>query len=136
MVSAGVNYLAVLIAGVAYFIMGAIWYQHWLFGNLWLKGVGKTKEQADADFKASKLVWVLIVSLITAYGIARIISYTGATTLYDAIMLSALAAICLVITNVSLNNTMEARPCKLTLVNGLFNLVGFVIMGAIIGYWR
>ena len=50
MESAGVNYLAVLAAGGAAWILGAVWYAAPVFGNAWMAGIGKTKEQVEKDF--------------------------------------------------------------------------------------
>ena len=136
MVSTGVNYLAILVAGVAYMILGAIWYSPALFGNAWMKGIGKTKEQVSADYTAFKMVWALIGSLIAAYGIARILSYMVAGTMWDAVLIALMAAICFVLTTTFINQSMEGRPTRLFFINGLYNLIGFFIMGLIIGGWR
>ena len=69
METVGVNYLAILVAGAAYTVLGAIWYSAALFGNAWLAGIGKSKEQANADFTPWKIVGAFIGSLISAYGI-------------------------------------------------------------------
>ena len=50
MESMAINYWAVLVAAVAYMILGAIWYSPILFGSAWMRLIGKTKEQAMADF--------------------------------------------------------------------------------------
>ena len=34
------NWLAVLVAAVAYFMLGALWYSKALFGNAWIKYSG------------------------------------------------------------------------------------------------
>ena len=136
MVSTGVNYLAILVAGVAYMILGAIWYSPALFGNAWMKGIGKTKEQVSADYTAFKMVWALIGSLIAAYGLARILSYKAAGTMWDAVLIDLMAAICFVLTTTFINQSMEGRPTRLFFINGLYNFIGFFIMGLIIGGWR
>lgn len=45
------NLLAVIVTGVAAFLLGGIWYTA-LFGKLWIKLHGYTKEQVDAMQKA------------------------------------------------------------------------------------
>ena len=52
MESMGINYWAVLVAGVAYMVLGAIWYTPALFGNAWLKAIGKTKVSAWLNTRA------------------------------------------------------------------------------------
>ena len=136
MESTGVNYLAVLVAGVAYMIVGALWYSPALFGNAWMKGIGKTKEQITKEFSPVRYVWAILTSLIAAYGIARVLSYTGATTIVDAVLISVMAGVCFVLTSLWVNDSFEGRPKSLTLINVFYHLVGFVVVGVIIGAWR
>ena len=45
---AGVNWIAVIVATVAAFILGAVWYSKALFGNQWMQEVGLTEETIAA----------------------------------------------------------------------------------------
>jgi len=45
-----INFLSILIAAVAYMVLGALWYSPILFGDAWTKGIGKTKAQIAAGF--------------------------------------------------------------------------------------
>jgi hypothetical protein len=135
MVSTGVNYWAILVAGATYFVLGALWYSPVVFGNAWMKAVGKPKEQLEKGSTALKMIWAFVGSLIAAYGLARILSWTGSYSLTDAIVASLLAAICFLVTVIGISDSMEARPMKLYLINIFYNLIGFCIMGIIIGVW-
>ena len=77
MVSTGVNYVAILVAGAAYFVLGALWYSPVVFGNAWMGAVGKSKEELQKGSSALKMIWAFVGSLIIAYGLARILSWTG-----------------------------------------------------------
>ena len=136
MESTAINYLAVLVAGVVYTALGALWYSPVLFGNAWMKGIGKTKEQVAADYTAISMLWGLIGSLIAAYGIARVLLWRGTISVVDGLVVALLAAVCFVGTTLAVNNIFEKRPCSLFFVNWLYYLVGFAIMGIIIGAWR
>ncbi len=136
MATSGVNYLAVVVAAGVYFLLGALWYSKGLFGKAWMQGIGKTEEQLKAAFSPWKLVWTFVASFLAAYGIARILSWIPGATLSSAIMISVLVGICFAFSVTSTNDVMESRPKSLTAVNVLYNLVGFVLMGFIIGAWR
>ena len=131
-----VNFLAVLVAGLAYFILGAVWYAKPVFGKAWMTGIGKTEDQLKAAFSPWKLVWCLIGSFIAAYGIARILSWLPSPGVGTGLMVGLLAGVCFVMTSMTINDVMESRPCKLTTINVLYHLVGFVVAGLIIGAWR
>jgi len=131
-----INYLAVLVAGIAYFILGAIWYSPALFGNAWMKAIGKTKEQAQADYSPWKLLFTLIMALVAAYGIARISSWIRADLLWSGLGVGLLIGVCFVLTTMGMNDLMESRPKKLFLMNIFYQIISFMVMGLIIGLWR
>lgn len=135
METAGMNYWAVLVAGVAYFILGAIWYAGPVFGNAWMRAIGKTKEQVNAEFKPMKLVWAFIGSLVIAYGLARVLDWSNGDTIAAGIITGALAAVCFVGASAFINDQMEGRPMVLFGINFFYSLIGFMMMGAIIGAW-
>jgi len=136
MESSGVNYLAILVAGVAAWILGAIWYAAPVFGNTWMQGIGKTKEQVEKDYSFMKMVWALIGYLVAGYGIARLLSFTLGDSLFDGVMIGLLGAVCLVAAPIAVNEIMEHRPPKLYFINAFYIIITFAVMGAIIGAWR
>ena len=131
-----VNYWAVLVAAVAYFVLGALWYSPGLFGKTWRNGVGKTDEQVKADFTPVSLVWTFIMSLLAAYGIARILSWMHAASMAQGLQVGLVAGISFAMATVWMHDAMERRPRSLTVVNSLYSIIGFVVMGLILGAWR
>ena len=136
MSSSGVNYWAVLVGGGVYFLLGALWYSKGLFGKVWMQGIGKTEVQIKAAFSPWKIVWALIGSLIAAYGIARVLSWTSTITPAGGIMMGLLAGVCFILAPMTINDVMESRPMKLTAINVLYHMVGFLLIAFIIGAWR
>ena len=132
----GLNYLAVVAAAVAYMILGALWYSPLLFGAVWMKGIGKTKEQITADFSPVNYIIALIFSFLAAYGIARFMLWTGGDSIADAIKIAVLAGVAFVLATMGVNDVFESRPKGLTFINILYHLIGFVVIGVIIGAWR
>jgi hypothetical protein len=133
---AGINYLAVIVAAVAYMILGALWYSPVLFGNAWMRSIGKTKEQVTADFSPLNYLWALIASFLASYGIARIMLWTGSQGIGDAIKIAIVAGICFVVATMGVNDIFEGRKKGLTLINVLYHILGFIIAGIIIAAWQ
>ncbi|MBD3217646.1 MAG: DUF1761 family protein [candidate division Zixibacteria bacterium] len=133
---AGINYLAVVAAAVAYMILGALWYSPVLFGAAWMKGIGKTKEQIAKEFSPVNYLVALIFSFIASYGIARFMQWTGGDSIADGIKISVLAGVAFVLATMGVNDVFENRPRGLTVINTLYHLLGFLIVGIIIGAWR
>lgn len=132
----GINYLAVVVAAIAYMALGALWYSPTLFGNAWMRAIGKTKEQLAADFSPMNYLWALITSFLASYGIARIMLWTGGQGIGDAVKIAIVAGICFVLATMSVNDIFESRPKGLILINVLYHIAGFIIVGIIIGAWR
>jgi len=131
-----INYWALLVGAVAYMMLGALWYSPVLFGNAWMRGIGKTKEQVAADFKPINYLVALMTSFLAAYGVARLMVWTGGDSIRDALIISLLAGICFVLTTIGVNDVFEKRPSGLTFINVLYHLCGFMIIGVLVGAWR
>src|SRR5256886_12575204 len=71
-----VNYLAVLVAAVAVFVLGWLWYSPLLFYKPWmrLRGMDPVAAMAGAKMPGGKLLIELVRCLVLAYVIARIVS--------------------------------------------------------------
>lgn len=134
--SVGVNFLAVVVSAVAYMALGALWYSPALFGKAWMKGIGKTEAQVRANAKPSNYVLALLMSFLAAYGIARVMAWRGGGSVGDGIMIALVTGICFMFAPFVTNDQFEGRPGGLTVLNALYHLVGFLVMGIIIGVWR
>ena len=67
-----VNYIAVVVAAVAIFILGGLWYSPVLFAKRWVKLIGKTEEEMKASSAPAPLMFLaafvcgFLVSLVLA----------------------------------------------------------------------
>src|SRR5256885_12638544 len=94
MPTANVNILAVIVAAVLTFVLGAVWYSPVLFAKQWMAAQGYTPEKLEA-MKQRGVTRAYAVSvlcyLVTAYVMALLASYTNATTLAQGLWLGFLA---------------------------------------------
>jgi len=74
-----VNYLAVLVAAVAVFVLGWLWYSPLLFYKPWmrLRGMDPVAAMAGAKMPGGKLLIELVRCLVLAYVIARFVALLG-----------------------------------------------------------
>src|SRR2546428_10181222 len=81
MPTANVNVLAVIVAAVATFILGAVWYSPVLFAKQWMQAHGYTPEKLE-EMKRRGVTRAYAVSvlcyLVMAYVLALLASYTQA----------------------------------------------------------
>jgi hypothetical protein len=69
-----VNYIAVLLAGVASTAVGFLWYSPFLFAKQWMKEKGYTAEHMKKEGKDMGKWYMVssLVSLVTAYVLAHV----------------------------------------------------------------
>lgn len=126
-----VNYLAVLVATIAAFVIGGIWYSPAVFGKQWMKVLG-IKEGAAKDGMAAVMVKSFIVTFIMATTLAM---FTPAG-LNEGLMTGAVLGLGIAAMN-SLNNMIyETKPTNFIFINVGYTLFMYLAMGAIIGAWQ
>lgn len=101
-----------------------------------MRSIGKTRKQLEAGYSPLRMVWAFVGSLPAAYGLARILSWIPGATLSTGIMVRFLAGACFTLAPVSIHDVMEGCPCKLTAINVLYHIIGFVLIGIVFGAWR
>jgi len=132
----GVNHIAVWIAGIVHFMLGAGWYT--LLGPAWIRGIGRTEAEIMAAQPNSAIPMGigLVVAVIIAYTLAWLLPRLGAQTVGAGARTGALLALTLIATTLAMNYGFEARPVSLWLINAGYMVVGMAVMGAIIGGWK
>jgi len=135
-----INYLAVLVAAIAAIVIGSLWYSPILFGNIWMKLSGITKEKMEKDKKKggmTKLYVVQIVaSLVMACVLANLIALLGLTGVVGGIQIAFLVWVGFVLPLLIGNVLWEGKSWALYLLNITYNLVNLIVMGIILAVWR
>ncbi len=131
-----INHVAVWVAGVVQFLLGAGWYT--LLGSAWMVGIGKTQAQLMAEHGNSPMPYIisLVAALVVAYTIAWLLPKLGRQTAAGGIRTGAVLALALIGTTLAQNYGFEARSPSLWLINAGYMVVGMAIMGAIVGHWK
>lgn len=128
-----INYLAVLAAAVATFILGAIWYLS--FNSAWMELSGVTEADAEAAGGSAYII-SFITYLLGAYALALLFKSMNVSTLQTGAMTGALIGAFIVGGNIFTNNAYEMKPMGLSILNAGFSAISFAAMGAIIGGWQ
>jgi surface polysaccharide O-acyltransferase-like enzyme len=136
----GVNLLSVLAAAIATMVLGFLWYSPLLFAKPWTVAMGydlNDKAKMDEMRKgAGKLYGITFVaSLLSAFVLAKIIDVTTVNAaLYG--MKIGFAVWLGFVTTVQLTSTLfKKRPIKLYLIDTGYQLVCYLVMGAILAKW-
>ena len=129
----GVNVLAVVAAAVATFVLGGIWYGP-LFGRTWMRQSGVTEEQARSGSKAVIFGGSLVLQLVAAASLAMFIGPSASFGF--AVFAGGAAGLTWVATALGVTYLFERRPLGHWAVNAGYQVLAFLLMGAILGAWR
>jgi len=132
------NWLAILVATAAYFVLGALWYSKALFGTKWAQLV--KLDMNDPNLKkgfAGMMVSTFVLMLIICFGLeVLIVKINFAQELMFGIKLGLLTGLAFATTAVSINYVYEKRPSNLYLINNGYHVLGHVIAASILVLWR
>ena len=141
-----INYLAVLVSAVIFFIIGGLWYSPVMFAKPWIKGMGLTDEQLKAmkDHGPGTKPFIIsfIGGLVMAFVTAHMVDFMK--VVFDGSGMSNLtigltAAFWLwlgYIATYSLNTVAyEDKSWQFYFINTGYQFVGLMIMGAMNAVW-
>lgn len=130
------RHVAVWIASIVFFVVGAIWYS--IMAAPWMAAIGKTMEELGREQGASPLPYVVgfVAILVMCYTLAWLMHRLQAATLAAGLRLGAIIAIGFIAATLALNYGFEARSITLWLINSAYVIVGLALAGAIIGGWK
>jgi len=130
-----IRILPVLVAGIAFMMLGGLWYGP-LFAKSWISLIGKSEEEMQAGAKPTVYVWAFAAALVASYALALLIEATLMTTLKGGMWIGLVAALGFVATSFGSSYLFNQKPVKLYLIDVGYQVVALTIAGAIIGGWR
>ena len=128
---AGINLLAVLVAGMVHTVIGLIWFMPKFFGNLWVELTGKEMKPARQWIPAG-----LIGHLVMAFVLAIIVNLANATNVVSGMVVGVLVCLGFMATLEIGELIWEKIPLKLFMIRVGNQLVGLGIAGSILAVWR
>lgn len=135
-ISSGLEIFGVVLATVAFMIIGMFWYSPMLFGKKWMEAVGMTQEMASAAKKntTASYVYMTISALVMTYILALFIKNLFIPSLFQAAMVGVLAWIGFIATSGSSEHLFNAKPkpWMLYYINTGYYLISLIISSAIL----
>jgi Na+-transporting NADH:ubiquinone oxidoreductase subunit NqrD len=128
--------LAIIVASLCYFGLGAVWFT--IFRNAWLEGVGRTMEQIQTSGVTPALVYIvaLLLTVALALFLSWLIQITCAATVARGIQVAIILWFCVVFSTWATEYAFEARSIRALAVTSGYVLVGMILMGAVLGGWK
>jgi len=126
-----INWLAVIVATVASFAVGAIWYSPLLFSKAWQREARISDEQVGTSSMPLIFGGALVLTFLATLVFALFLGPQpglrfGASAGFAAGLFWVAASF-------GVNYLFERRSLALWLINGGYNVAMFTVMGAILG---
>jgi hypothetical protein len=132
-----INWLAVLVSGLAYFALGALWYSPVLFSKKWIE-LGKIDINDPNAKKGVGLMFggSLLLMLISSVAIAILLNRMDLSGWKSGLKVGALVGIFFNAAGIGINYLYEKKPIALFLINAVYQILGSIIVGIIISVWQ
>ncbi|MEO0327813.1 MAG: DUF1761 domain-containing protein [Pseudomonadota bacterium] len=125
----GINYIAIVLAAIAGMVSGAIWYG--VFAKPWMRAVG-IKEQPEPNPKI--YIVALIAQFVIAYLMAGMIGHLGVFSLSSGLITAFFCWLGFCVAPMAVNHRFQDKGWDLTMIDGGYWLVVFLLQGAILGW--
>lgn len=129
-----INWFAVVVATLAAFMLGALWYSKALFGNAWMQEVGLTENAVKDANMALTFGGTFALQIIAATALSALIGIGG--TWQSGLQTGLLLGLFWIATAYGVTYLFEQRSIRLWLINAGYYVVLYAVMGLIIGAWE
>lgn len=130
-----VNFLAVIVSGVAAWVIGALWYSPLLFSKRWQKETGLSDDDVRQANMAVIFGGSLVLMIIMALGLAMHIQ-TGQADLMRGLKSGLLTGVFFSATIIGINYLYQRKSITLWLIDAGYAVLFLGVEGAILGVWQ
>ena len=133
-----VNYLAVVVAAVAAWILGALWYSPALFARQWMAAHNYSPERIEAMKKGMAKTYAIsfLCFVVMAGVLAILVDRMGILGALGGVKLGAITWLGFAATIGLTANLYSDKPLAAFLIDAGYQLVYMVVMGVILAVWK
>ncbi|HUG07928.1 MAG TPA: DUF1761 domain-containing protein [Acidimicrobiia bacterium] len=128
------NWLAVIVATLVWFVFSAIWYSIPPLSQAWAKAAG-VDMTGEGPPLALLFIPTLIGYFVTTVVIGLLVAATSAMTVGDGIVLGAVLGVGFGMVGALVNQVYERKGGSYFLINGLNAVIAYAIVAAILAVW-
>lgn len=129
-----INWIAVIVIAVIYCFIIFFWYYPSVFGNTWLKLVGK--DGVDKSKIVRETIIMVFTSFVSVLILEILLDLTGMNDIVSAILLSFLVWLAFIAMVAINQNIFNDRGVKLFFIEYGAYLVALVVAGIILAIWQ
>lgn len=135
---AEVNYLSVVIAAIAAWLFGAVYYT--VLSKPWMAAQGKTMEQCQAEMagksglqKFAPFIIAFVGVFLMGFVLFGVLTHSGLWSVRAGMISGAFCWFGFILTTMTVNNAFHGRRPMLTVIDSGHWLGCLLIIGAIVG---
>jgi len=134
-----INYWAVLLASVVYFIIGALWFAPTFLGTMWKREL-EAHRVPLLGVSSEKMILTMGVTfvscILSAFGLAWLIYITGCATALSGFVLGCIISAFFVVPTVATIFVWENRSINLFLIDVGYPVIGIIVSAMILTLWQ
>jgi len=133
-----INWLALIVATLASFALGALWYS-FLFKKTWIREVGIPEEEMNKANLGKIFGTCLLLTAVMGFGMAMMIQGHGMSVLFDwkaGMWHGLFIGLCFVAPSIGINYLYQRKSFLLWAVDAGYQVAFLVLMGIIFGAWH
>lgn len=127
------NLWAVLVAALASFLLGGLWYSPLLFAKVWQREAGLSDAQLQNANMGMIFGLAFVLCLIASFVFALFLGPRPPLAL--GLGAGFAAGLCWVSASFGVNYLFERKSLKLFLINGGYHTLQFTLIGLILALW-
>jgi hypothetical protein len=132
------NWLAVVVAAIVYYAIGAVWFAPFVTGRMWQRSIGWDTSQAPPAMTATTMALPLIAYFVAAVAVAMVAVATGSDDLSAGIVLGVVVAVGFagsILAVTAAFDPMKPQPWTWFAISFGYHLIGLVVTAVIVSVW-
>ncbi len=133
MLNFDLNWLAVIVAAIVNMVVGSLWYGP-IFGNVWMKAVGKTRETLGNP--VVPMITSMVMNLLVTIGCAIILNNIAGLNLGTGILVGLVIGLLFVTASSFTSNAFDGGNRLLPVLFGAYQTIAITLGAIILTLWR
>jgi hypothetical protein len=133
------NWLAVIVGALIYFVLGALWYSPMVLGRQWQRSIGWDPERTPPQMSAATYVVPGLAYLVMAIAVGLLAVTTGTDTAAEGVILGLVLGIGLSLMHTLVDATFDPnkpQPWTWFAINGTYHALGLLIVAVVVAVWQ
>lgn len=131
-VLAELNWIAIIVATVASFVIGFLWYGP-VFGKAWLAALGKTEDEIQPS--PTPFIISIVTALVTCITMALLVHWMGCDTWTEGVGLGLLMGIGFIAASMVSDGAFCGWSWNLVIIQSGYRVFYSVVMAVILVMW-